>query len=221
MYQLRKIGFPLIFLLFLVCSCNKDETSYLADLCVVKERGDHTLYLLSDNDIILNPSSSLDSTKYGNGQRFRVTYIKMEGKTSSSKNEELVEIRYMLPVLIRSAVAREDLTNKLDSPIWLLCKPWFGGGYLNFNFSFSYKDSKIEHGIYLVRDSLVHETSGDKNKIYMTFGHDANGDATSITTTALASFPVTSISGIESADSLIINVLESTKYDKYRISVSK
>jgi len=219
MFKLCKNSFTLILLIFLACSCSNTETSYLVELCVVKERGDQSLYLLSDEGHILYPSSSLDSEKYVAGQRFRVTYIKMEGGASLSKDEAVIDIKYMLPVLIKDAVSAKDFTDKnINDPIWLVSQPWPGGGYLNFEFVFGLTDTAVKHGIYLVQDSLVHKSN--MYKIYLTFGHDANKDASSAMGTALASFPLNSITDIQRADSLIIYVLEGTKEQIYKLVVT-
>jgi len=190
----------------------------MVELCVVKERGDQSLYLLSDEGRILNPSSSLNAEKYIAGQRFRVTYIKMEGGASTSKDEAVIEIKYMLPVLIKDAVSAKDFTKKINDPIWLVSQPRPGGGFLNFEFVFALKDTTVKHGINLVQDSFVHKSN--MNKMYLTFGHDANKDASSEMVTALASFPLKSITDIQRADSLIIQVLEGTKKNIYRLAVT-
>ena len=220
MFKLCKNSFTLILLIFLACSCSNTETSYLVELCVVKERGDQSLYLLSDEGHILNPSSSLNAEKYVAGQRFRVTYIKMEGGVSLSKDESVIDIKYMLPVLIKDAVSAKDFTDKkINDPIWLVSQPWPGGGYLNFEFVYGRTDATVkQHGIYLVQDSLVHKLN--RYKIYLTFGHDANKDASSSKVTALASFPLNSITDIQRADSLIIHVLEGTKENIYKLAVT-
>ena len=213
-----KKSYPLILLLILVCSCSQDETSYLTELCVVKERGNKSLYLFTDDGNVLSPSTSLDFSKYSEGERYRVTYIKMKSNVSSSK-ESLIEIQYMLPVLIKDAIPRKDFSTKMKDPIWLTGQPWFGGGFLNFEFSFGFEKQEIKHGIFLVQDSSVYKK--DVNKIYLSFGHDANKDASRIMATALASFPVNSISDIKNADSLIINVLEGSEHRIYKMAVNK
>ena len=219
MFKLCKNSFILIFLISLACSCSNTETSYLVELCVVKERGYQSLYLLSDEGHILNPTSSLNPEIYKVGQRFRVTYIKMAGSTSVSKDESDIEIKYLLPVLIKDAVSAKDFKDeKINDPIWLVSQPWPGGGFLNFEFSFGFTDAEVKHGIYLVQDSLVHKSN--VNKIYLTFGHDANKDASSVMGTALASFPLNSITDIQHADSLIIHVLEGTKRTIYKLAVT-
>lgn len=206
-----KQGFLLGFLLMLACACNQDQTNYIVELCDVKERGDESLYLLSDGGETLYTSSSSDLLNYTAGQRSRVTYIKLEGK-NASKDEVMIEVKYMLPVLIKDAISRESLKGVIKDPVWLINQPWYGGGYLNFEFSYGDNESsEIKHEIQLVRDSIA------PNKIYMTFGHNANGDVSQKNVTALASFPLTSISGYQSADSLIVKVLEGSKYKIYRL----
>ena len=190
---------------------------FMVELCIVKENGDKSLYLMTDDGNVLFPSSSLDTTTYKSGQRFRVTYIKLEGKTSS-EGEAIVDIKQMLPVLIKNAVSRSLFSGSVNDPVWLNYKPWFGGGYLNFEFSFdSGLTSEIQHEVQLIQDSTVQV--GTSRKIYLTFGHNANGDVSSEKVTALVSFPSGSISELNQADSLIVGVLEGSKRYYYRLSV--
>jgi len=206
-----KQGFFLGFLLMLASACNRDQTNYIVELCDVKERGDESFYLLSDGGETLYTSSSSDLADYKAGQRFRVTYIKLEGK-NASKDEVMIDVKYMFPVLIKDAMPLESLKVAIKDPVWLINQPWYGGGYLNFEFSYGKNESsEIKHDIQLVQDSTA------QNKVYMTFGHNANGDVSPKNVTALASFPLTSISGFQSADSLIIKVLEGSIYTIYRL----
>lgn len=188
-------------------ACNQDDYSLKTDLCVVKESGDQSLYLLSDKGKALCPSSSLSAETYKEAQRYSVTYKTMEG-TASQKDETVVNIFNMQPVLVKDAVLRAQFSNSISDPVWLVSQPWIGGGYLNFEFSYFFSDSNIKHGIYLVQETTVNGSTGEN--IHLTFGHDANGDASTNKATALASFPFNSVSGIKYADSLVINVLEGT-----------
>jgi len=207
----------LVLLLALTISCSQDETLFMVELCTVKEKGDKSLYLLSDDGNVLFPSSSMDVSTYQSGQRFRVTYIKMEGKTSS-EGESIVDIKQMLPVLIKDVVSGDLFTGSVNDPLWLIYRPWFGGGFLNFEFSFdSGASTDIQHEVQLIQDSTVQV--GASRKIFLTFGHNANGDVSEKSVTALVSFPLTSISDFGQADSLIVGVLEGSKRYLYRISV--
>jgi len=217
MLLIRKIYFLLAVICLLATSCSQGDyemgTSYEVTFGVVKERGDHKLYLYSDGGLSLFPSTSLDSINFKVGERYRVTYVRMNGYYTSDK-EASINVSDMQRVLVKDAVPVSDFSGLLKDPIWVMNKPWFGGGYLNFEFSFSFSDSKIKHGIYLVQDSI-----GMDNKIYMTFGHDANGDLPQNTTIALASFPLKSISRIDTADSLIICVPKSNAAKVYKLAV--
>ena len=197
-------------------ACTQEDYSLNTELCVVKKSGDLSLCLLSDQGNVLYPTSSLDAEIYKEGQRYNVTYKVMEGSVSNQVN-----IFNMQPVLIKDAVSRALFTGSMGDLVWLVSKPWIGGGYLNFEFSYGYSDSNIKHGIYLVQETSANGNAG-KN-IYLTFGHDANGDATEDKATALVSFPFTSVLGIQDADSLIVNVLEGTvanpKQKTYRLAV--
>lgn len=177
----------------------------MVELCVVKELGNQSLYLLSDEGNILYPSSSLDSVKIKAGQRYRVTYKIMVGD-ASKQEETVIQVAGMQPVLIKDAVSRVLFSGTINDQVWLVSKPRFGGDYLNFEFSFGYSNTNIKHGIHLVQDSTTHEN--DVDIIYLTFGHDANGDSFQYKTSQLVSFPLTSIAGIHGTDSLIVTVLE-------------
>jgi len=217
MHGLYNRNVLLVLLLALTISCSQDETMFMVELCTVKEKGDKSLYLLSDDGNVLFPSSSMDVSTYQSGQRFRVTYIKMEGKTSS-EGESIVDIKQMLPVLIKDVLSRDLFTGSVNDPLWLIYRPWFGGGFLNFEFSFgSGVSTDIQHEVQLIQDSTVQV--GATRKIFLTFGHDANGDVSEKNVTALVSFPLTSISDFSQADSLIVGVLEGSKRYLYRLSV--
>lgn len=214
LHRLHKYG-PLLLLLILICSCGNDETSYQTKFCVVQERGDNTLYLHSDDGQDLNPISSLNPSIYEEDQRFRVTYIEMEGNKTLTA-ETGIEVVEMLPVKLIT-VGHAD--KSFNDPIWLVVQPWIGGGFLNFEFTFNYARPEIKHGIFLVQDSLVQEPEG--GKIYLSFKHDSNEDGSSLQATAFASAPLSSISGLEKADSLIVSVQEGRVKTKYRLAVKK
>jgi hypothetical protein len=190
-------------------ACTKEDyslkTNYVVSLCVVKESSNQDLYLLSDQGNALYPSSSLKAET--SGQRYQVTYKVMDGTSSKQDETTVVSISNMNPVLIKEVVSRSLFTGSMNDFVWLECNPWSGGGYLNFEFIFDDSDSNIKHSIYLVQDS----TGNAGKNIHLTFGHDANGDTSGHKATALASFPFSSISGIQKADSLIIKVLGGTE----------
>jgi len=197
-----------LFIIFAEACSREDyslKTNYIVSLCVVKESSNQNLYLLSDQGTVLYPSSSLNVET--SGQRYRVTYKVMEGASSKQDETAVVSISNMEPVLIKNVVSRALFTGTMNDFVWFECSPWSGGGYLNFEFIFDYSDSNIMHGIYLVQDS----TGNAGKNIYLTFRHDANGDTSKYETTALASFPFSSISGIQKADSLIIKALGGTE----------
>jgi hypothetical protein len=212
MHKCLTNSFLLAFLSVATIACDQNETSYIVDLCDIKEQGS-TLYLFSDGGATLYPSSSLDVATYKAGQRFRVTYVKLEGNSLSGE-ESMVEIKDMLPVLIKDVVTPGSFTDRLADPLWLVGKPWFGGSYLNFEFTYGYsEDSDIKHSIQLVQDSV------SRRKAYMTFGHNANGDAYDKKVTALASFPLSTFPERSNVDSLVIRVKEGSKNKTYRLAV--
>jgi len=198
-------------LLTMVCACNEDEVNYTVEFCDVKETGNGSLYLISDAGNTLNTSKTLD-TAYKPGQRFKVTYIKLEGD-NLLKDEATIEVKYMMPVRVKDAVISSSCTELFEDPLWLIDKPWYGGGYLNFEFEYGKNDaSKIIHDIRLVQDSLIHR------KVYMTFAHNAHGDISKERVTALASFPLISVQDLSSADSLILNVREGSDKKVYKLA---
>jgi len=199
-------------LLTMACACNEDEVNYTVEFCDVKETGDGSLYLISDAGNTLNTSTALD-TACKPGQRFKVTYIKLEGN-NLLKNEATIEVKFMMPVIVKDAVTSSSCKEIFADSLWLVDKPWYGGGYLNFEFSYKKNEAKkIMHDIRLVQDSLVHR------KVYMTFGHNAHGDISQKSVIALASFPLISIPDLPLADSLILNVLEGSDKKVYKLAV--
>ncbi|MCK9310697.1 MAG: hypothetical protein M0P26_00300 [Bacteroidales bacterium] len=214
MASLCKIAFFMA-LVMIVYACNQDEVNYTVELCdVYEETGNGTLYLISDAGNTLNTSTALD-TAYKPGQRFKVTYIKLEGD-NVLKNEATIEVKFMMPVIVKDAVTSSSCKEIFADPLWLIDKPWYGGGYLNFEFSYRKNDAiKIMHDTRLVQDSLAHR------KIYMTFGHNAHGDISKKSVTALVSFPLISIPDLPLADSLILNVLEGSNKKVYKLAARR
>jgi hypothetical protein len=111
-------------------------------------------------------------------------------------------------VPIRDAVTPDMiLASDGSDAVKLVRDPWFGGDFLNFEFSFRHDEqSDIKHSIWLVCDSMT--TEEGSQKWYLTFLHDANGDSPISTTSSLTSFTCSSVQQISSTDSLIIRVLE-------------
>jgi hypothetical protein len=202
-----KYIYPLL-LLMLCGACSEEDyslnTDYVIDYCVVQGHGSQ-LCFLSDNGGLLNPSETLDSTLYLPDDRYRVTYVALSNNGDASAAGTTIRIVGTPQAVLVKDVTQSDLFyGDLNDQIWLVDDPQFGGGFLNFEFSFGYSDSNIKHGIYLIQDSLA------QKKIYLTFGHQAYNDISSYTATALASFPLSSIVDLQKADSLIIHVLEGT-----------
>lgn len=212
--RLRKY-IPFVLLIVLLSSCSNDETSYQTEFCVIEERGDHSLYLHSDNGYDLSPSSSLDASIYEAGQRFRVTYIEM-GSMKLLSDGKLIDVVDMLPVKIFTSLESET---KSEDPVWFVADPWISGGFLNFEFSFGYQNSDKKHGIYLVRDSIVQGSEG--GKVYLSFRHDANKDGTSVMATAFASSSLSLITESMDIDSLIFSVQEGRQKERYSLAIKK
>ena len=157
----------------LLSACSNDytdvSTEYASGLCVVKQSEGLPVYLLTDDSLQLHPVSTLDSTIYEPGNRYLVTYVLMD-QLSISGSAYSAKVLDMQPVLIKDAIERANLPGTAGSdPVNLINQPWFGGGFLNFEFSFRYNDASIKHSVWLVCDSLT-EKNGCKKR-YLTFMH--------------------------------------------------
>jgi hypothetical protein len=174
------------------------ENSFEADFCVVKGQGSW-MFLLTDGGSLLYPTESLD-TSISPGDRFVVTYVSLsKSEYSSDQQGYTVRVVNLQPVLVKDVnLSTDDVPVAANDLVWVVNSPFFGGGYLNFEFKYMYSDLSIKHGIYLMQDSIRNRS------IYLRFTHEANGDAAISTASALASFPLSSISGMADADSLVI-----------------
>lgn len=202
MYRNLGSTFLVLLVLFATACSNydmSDYTYYESDWCVVQGRGDQ-MTLMTDERALLRPTESLDSVQFKAGDRFRVVYIPLgnQGAYSTVSAAMLVEITSLQPVLVDDVQQRGSFGGVVNDPVWINDEPFFGGGFLNFDFQFYTSDAKIKHGIYLIQDSLVNR------KIYLRFGHDAKGDSRNRTASALASFPTHSLQQTALADSLIV-----------------
>jgi hypothetical protein len=180
-----------------------DVRTYESDWCVVQGRGDQLNFQADDGDI-LKPTQSLDSSLFLSGDRYKVFYIPMGnvGTYTTVSGGILIEVENLQPVLVKDIVQADAFNSIANDPVGLNEKPFFGGDFLNFDFNFNYQNERIQHGIHLIQDSLV-------NRIwYLRFGHQANGDLPTLSTSALASFPVSSMQNRYLADSLVIFVLD-------------
>lgn len=220
----------LVFAVLLNTGCSDDymdmTTSFQSDLCLVQQhhRG-APLQLLSDPGALLMPSADLDTTIYKAGDRFLVTYIPMDS-TGTSPNKVMaiggrpVRVVDMQPVLVKPILDRAD-TSDLHGPdpVKLTTSPWLGGGFINLEFLLRFTNESIKHGVWLVADSMVHASGS--TVAYLSFLHNANGDASTKVATSLVSFTLNALPGLDGADSLVIRVLEWTSngntYKQYRI----
>lgn len=217
--MLRNLGstFLLVLVFFATACSNYDVgnyTYYESDWCVVQGKGDQ-IALMTDERVLLRPTESLDSVLFKAGNRYRVVYIPLgsQGTYSSVSGANLVEITSLQPVLVDDVQQRATFSGVVNDPVWMNDDPFFGGGFLNFDFQFYNSDAKIKHGIYLLQDSLVNR------KIYLRFGHDAKGDSRNRSASALASFPTRSLQQAAQADSLIIVLHSDYGYRSYRLAL--
>lgn len=218
--MLRKLGYSLFFVLAILATtaCSDADMSnytyYDSDWCVVQGKGDQ-MALRTDERVLLRPTESLDSLQFKAGDRFRVVYIPLgtQGAYYTVSAARLVEITSLQPVLVDDVQRRATFSGVVNDPVWMNDEPFFGGGFLNFDFQFYASEAKIKHGIYLLQDSLVNR------KIYLRFGHDAKGDSRSRTASALASFPTRSLQQVADADSLIVILHSDYGYQSYRLAL--
>jgi len=219
--MLRFNGYSLLLVLALLAipSCMNEDLSnstyYESAWCVVQGRGSQISFV-TDNKDILKPDESLDSIRFKAGDRYRLLYIPMGNQSNYStvSGAKLVKISgEPQPVLVEEVMPHAAFTGALNDPIWLNDQPFFGGGFLNFDFQFRSSNPHIKHGIHLLQDSLVNR------KLYLRFGHHANGDVTGSLAYALASFPTTGLKNASDADSLIILMRNDISYHSYRLAL--
>lgn len=217
MFKLNCFSLVLVLALFTTPSCSDqymgNYTAFESAWCVVQGKGNQMAFF-TDNKDILKPSQSLDSTRFKAGDRYRLFFIFLGNQGSySSSSAKLVEIENLQPVFVADVLLRSHFNGTVNDPVWLNDKPFFGGGYLNFDFQFHSSDSGIKHGIYLLQDSLVNR------KMYLRFAHDNNGDESNKAASALASFPTKSLNQASYADSLIIKWRDEYGFNSYRIAL--
>jgi len=207
----------LVLVLLTATACSVDNLSnntyYESAWCVVQGRGSQ-IALVTDQKVILKPSESLDSTLYKAGDRYRVIYITLGNQAyySTTSNAKLVKIAGELqPVLVEDIIQHSSFSGSVNDPVWLNADPFFGGGFLNFDFQF--RTSHTGHGIHLLQDSLVNR------KLYLRFGHHANGDVNGSLESALASFPTTGLQNAADADSIIILSQGDIRFQSYRLAL--
>jgi len=192
----------------------ENYTYYESAWCVVQGRGSQIAFFTDGKDV-LKPSESLDSTRFKAGDRYRAFFIFLGGQGSYStvSGAKLVEISNLQPVFVENVMLHSHFNGAVNDPVSLNDQPFFGGGFLNFDFQFNSSDSGIKHDIHLLQDSLVNR------KLYLRFGHDDNGDVTDKTTSALASFPTKSLKQTSDADSLIILWRDVNSDHSYRMAL--
>jgi|GEM_PF-1354361 len=224
---IRKSILSLYAACLLLTACSEDfdlTTAFKTGLCTVVVSSGEPLYLMEDDGLLLNPVTELDSTVYLPGNRYLVTYILMDTMSSvysgnSSLKARILDMQY---VMIKDALVRSDtLSATGDDAVNFLQDPWFGGAYLNVNFSLRYNDEDIKHSVWLICDSTIEE-QGSTN-MYLSFLHNANGDSPAKTTVSLISFNYYYLPQFAETDSLFIRVKEwmsdsSTLYTTYRIA---
>lgn len=218
MRRFKSCSALLALVLLITTACSSEDLSnytyYDSAWCVVYGKGSQ-MALVTDNKGILRPSEALDSTRFKAGDRYRVVYIPLGNSEyyTVTSGAKLVEITNFQPVLVEEVIQRTNFNGAVNDPVWVNADPFFGGGYLNFDFSFYSSETGIKHGIHLLQDSLVNR------KLYLRFGHDANNDTNSKTASALASFPIRSLKNYDLADSLIIQMRNVVKLNTYRLAL--
>jgi len=219
MPKIHSYSVLLVLAMLTVTACSNEDLSnntfYESAWCVVQGRGSQ-IALVTDQKVILKPSESLDSTQYKAGDRYRAIYITIgtQAYYSTTSTAKIVKIVGELqPVLVEDVIQHGSFTGSVNDPILLNADPFFGGGFLNFDFQFSTSHTGIKHGIHLLQDSLVNR------KLYMRFGHHANGDVNGTLESALASFPTNGLQNASDADSLIIFSQGDTRLQTYRLAL--
>jgi hypothetical protein len=195
-------------------SCTKDlRESRQSDWCVVCGRGDF-LYFVSDDEEILRPDETLDSLMFQAGDRYKIYYMNLEGDgLYPNRDGKDIKLEEFEPVLVKNIVTAE--VNGYTDLVRLNRTPFFGGGYLNLDFSYGLTlTSGILHQLQLVQDS----TRG--RILQLRFVHNAKGDLPRQAESALMSFPLASLRDKSQADSLYIRVSERADRVKiYRLAL--
>lgn len=210
--------FILLITIVLATGCSSDNmgnyTLYDSAWCVVQGKGTQ-ITLLTDDKELLKPSESLDSMRFKAGDRYRVIYIPLGSKSyySVASGAELVEVTSFQPVLVEDVIQRNAYVGTANDPVWVNAEPFFGGGFLNFDFQFYTSETGNKHGVHLLQDSLVNR------KLYMKFCHDARGDSRNRTASALASFTLSSFQHLSNADSLIITMKGENVAQSFRLAL--
>lgn len=208
----------LVVALLTISACSNEEldiyTLYDSAWCVVQGKGNQ-MALVTDDKGILKPSETLDSLRFKAGDRYRVIYIPLatQGGHYYATGSSLVEITSFQPVLVEDVLQRSAFSGVVNDPVWVNTAPFFGGGFLNFDFQFYSTEGSVKHGIHLLQDSLVNRT------LYLRFGHDANADGRTKVSSALASFSIGSLKHDSKADSLIIRIKSETMDKMYRLAL--
>lgn len=219
MSKFNSCSFLLALALVTATSCSNEDmnnyTYYESAWCLVQGRGNQISFL-TDEKVVLKPSELLDSTLYKAGDRYRVLFITLgsQGTYAMASGAKLVKLAgEPQPVLVENIIQRDDFVGAVNDPVWLSAEPFFGGGFLNFDFQFRASHNGMKHAIHLLQDSLVNR------KLYLRFGHHANGDVVGTMESALASFPTASLLSASDADSLVVLLQGDVRIQSYRLAL--
>lgn len=193
----------------LLISCNDDrDNNYIdskVDIATVENPDNATkFYLKLDNDKVLYTSiSDLKYYRPMDGQRIIANYVVL----SSTNDTSLIQLLDVYEVLTKDVfkIKPEEQDSIGDDKVNIR-DIWIGSDYLNVEFD--YPGYNMIHFINLVSDSTK---TYDDDKIHLEFRHNANGDYPSYAKWGMASFRLSYLKSIVSADSVNI-VIHTNEY---------
>lgn len=191
-----------IMAIVLLVSCNDDRDNNYndskTDIATVENSENATkFYLKLDNDKVLYTSiSELKYYRPKDGQRIIANYRVL----SSTNDTSLVQLLDVYEVLTKDVykIKPEEQDSIGDDKINIR-NIWIGSDYLNVEFDYPGYD--MIHFINLVSDST--KTYND-DKVHLEFRHNDNGDYPSYAKWGMASFRLSYLKSIASADSVNI-----------------
>lgn len=182
---MKKIFFycTVLFMALLVTtSCNNDDDHYYVtakyweDYGTVETptAGGHYVIRRDDGAKLIVVSNNSTSFEDKIGQRYYMRYAILEDKSSGNVFEKTYDISLtaVVKILTKGVVAQSFINSAADSvsvedslgndPILYVDRAWFGGKFLNINFSYPYSPAlNVAHMISLVYDDVTLDENGN------------------------------------------------------------
>jgi len=206
--------------LFNACTIDHFDSGnyYTSALCTVKTTN-QTLCLENDEGITLIPYYSEDLKGYKEGERVFVTYNYVKSSSTSTPSTTLSIMIYDIQAIpVINIQKREELAYAVNDPVWLISKPWYGGGFINIEFDFRHSSLDLQHTVHMLYDKT--ETVNGKKVLYLIFGHNAKNDPKRTKSPAFVSVRTNNSSYLNQVDSIVISVKEGYSWKDYGIKVN-